>query len=458
MVTVFLSYSHDDQTFARRLAADLGAKGIKVWVDSKDVQVGDPFPGSIYDAIREVDFMIAVISRASIGSKWVQEELNAATVRNVQGGGAFILPALIEPVEQLPSNLEHRRYADFRTSYDDGLGELLAAIEGHEMPAHAEHGPAPRRWLRPAAITAVAIVVAIVAVLLSRRPMASPREGRPAERGKWVYLGKYDPRTHNWSDRQFDFLDTTPLATLRCSDTVVRNPGGVNVRSLPGSDADITGSLNFAAPVTLMEIRPGKDGVAQWARIRPTPPEASLEGRVLDFAKLDVTRQASGTATATPTLADYGIRVTDMNPAGTMLLIRNSRAWYEGRALYPGNQNVLSHETSASATSSFTFRFDRPLRQLSITRTGVYPDTPSGIIHPAWRAEAFDADHHPVGKPVGEPLLAEHCKVPAATYTITARDARIASVRISSDPSNPRDPASRAAFAAVLIERLVLNP
>jgi TIR domain len=365
MPQIFLCYSHHDAVFAERLARDLVARKIEVWVDKTKIGVGKPFPSEIYAAIHKVDFMVAIVSRSSVASEWVRAELNAASIPDVKRGGGFILPVLIQTVD-LPPVLQSRRYADFRESYDFGLLELVAAIEGLEIPPERERAPAP--WRRAAVIAVGLLVVAIAAGLLAQR-----------------YVADLKPQ--------------------------------------------------IMSMVT-----------------------SSPEGRVIDFANLDVARRTSRTGAASPTLSDYGIRTTNISPSRTLLVVKDSLALYEGKALYPGTQNVLMHETSARAPSAFTLEFARPLRQVSITRTGLYADSVSGISHPAWQARAYDAKGNQIGDAVGEPYIAEHRKVPAATYTLEAPDARIATVRISSDPRNPRDAAIGPAFASVLIERLVLNP
>lgn len=476
MPKAFLSYAREDHDFAQKLTTSLEANGIDVWVDKKDILVGHAFAADIYAAIGAVDFLIAVVSRNSVGSKWVEEELNVATKYHVERGGTFILPVLIETVH-LPLALRHRHYADFRADHAAGLAELLAAIQGHASAPTTER----KRSLRPRRIAAIggaiiAIAIAIAAVLLRPKPLdrtatattpsqpparqavRPPAAEEPIPRSLWIYIGDYADAKGRWSERQIDILDTTPPERLRCAETTIRNPEGVNVRSLPGSSAGIIDSLNFGARVALLQIVSGSDGVARWARIRKPQADVSLpEGRVVDFAGFDVARKASRTGAATPKLADYGVKARNIIPQGSLMVV-DSLAPYDGKALYPGNQNVLMLEVPAVSPSSFTLVFDEPLRQVSITRTGLYADTDSGIIHPAWNARAFDAEGKPTGDPIGEPLIAEHCKVPAATYSLRASSARIASVQITSDPINHADPARSAAFRSVVIERLVLDP
>ena len=74
----FISYSHADKSFARRLYADLQARGIRCWLDEKDLRPGDVMIDAITDAIRLRDKVLVCCSLASLTSGWVDQELTAA--------------------------------------------------------------------------------------------------------------------------------------------------------------------------------------------------------------------------------------------------------------------------------------------------------------------------------------------------------------------------------------------
>lgn len=71
MSTVFITHSHQDKPFVRKLASDLLANGIQVWVDEAEIKVGDSLIQKISNAITESDFVIAVLSKSSVESHWV---------------------------------------------------------------------------------------------------------------------------------------------------------------------------------------------------------------------------------------------------------------------------------------------------------------------------------------------------------------------------------------------------
>jgi hypothetical protein len=128
MPGTFISYSRKDQDFAKRLAGDLAFHGLDVWWDSWQMRVGDLLDVRIQEAITECTQFVLVLSSNAIESEWVQKELGFALIHATGEHSRSILPALIENVE-LPTTLSNRVYADFRSSYNQGLDELLKTLQ-----------------------------------------------------------------------------------------------------------------------------------------------------------------------------------------------------------------------------------------------------------------------------------------------------------------------------------------
>ncbi len=113
-INVFLSYSHNDRDFARSLALRLRKKGYFVWLDEGEIKVGDSLVEKIRAGLDSVHFVIAIISKTSIRSVWVKEELELATNLRLNGRRIKVLPVLLHNVE-LPGFLLGKKYADFRS-------------------------------------------------------------------------------------------------------------------------------------------------------------------------------------------------------------------------------------------------------------------------------------------------------------------------------------------------------
>jgi len=124
---VFISYSRTDKDFVDLLAANLIKAKAHVWIDRWELHVGDSLISKIQEAIQEASALIVVLSNASVKSEWCKKELNAGLVRELEEKRVIILPVLLEECE-IPIFLREKMYADFRTNFDDGIGQVLEAI------------------------------------------------------------------------------------------------------------------------------------------------------------------------------------------------------------------------------------------------------------------------------------------------------------------------------------------
>lgn len=134
-IYLFLSHSWRDKDFVRKLDQSLQLHGIPTFLDERDIKIGDSIPTKISEAIERSSHVAYVISKHSVQSRWVTEELDAARVRHKEREGFKILPLRIDDVE-IPMGVRHLRWADFRNwefpeSYFCSLRDLLSAI-GYE--------------------------------------------------------------------------------------------------------------------------------------------------------------------------------------------------------------------------------------------------------------------------------------------------------------------------------------
>lgn len=124
---VFLSYSSKDRPFAARLANDLASFELAVWWDQWEMRVGDSLLMKIQAGIEASAWLAVVLSQSSVGSPWVTRELAAALTTEIASGRVVVLPLLMADCE-LPPFLRDKVYADFRSSYADGLEALLKRL------------------------------------------------------------------------------------------------------------------------------------------------------------------------------------------------------------------------------------------------------------------------------------------------------------------------------------------
>jgi TPR repeat protein len=114
-LTAFISYAHADRAVAHEIAFGLQKRGCDVWIDEGELSVGDSLIERLAGAISEVDFVIALVSRHSVGSSWCQHELSLALTRDVdleeQFGVRRVLPLRLGEVE-MPPELSDRVYLE----------------------------------------------------------------------------------------------------------------------------------------------------------------------------------------------------------------------------------------------------------------------------------------------------------------------------------------------------------
>ncbi len=152
MPRVFLSHSSRDKKLVARLAEDLTAEGIGVWLDAGEILPGDSIAQEIQKGLEASNLVVLVLSRASVRSGWVDKEWQSRIGREAKSGAVHIIPVLAERCE-IPALLADKRTADFTDDYETGLRELLAAIRKH---AGDDTGPraAPARVRRSPSLSA----------------------------------------------------------------------------------------------------------------------------------------------------------------------------------------------------------------------------------------------------------------------------------------------------------------
>jgi hypothetical protein len=124
---VFLSHSSLDKPFIRQLAADLKSNGVQVWLDEQNIKVGESIPEKISQGLAESDYFLFASSKNSIESEWVKKELNSALVTEVEKRAVHVLPLKLDD-NPVPHAIADKKYADFSTSYKQGLKEVLEAM------------------------------------------------------------------------------------------------------------------------------------------------------------------------------------------------------------------------------------------------------------------------------------------------------------------------------------------
>jgi len=125
---VFLSHSSKDKPQVRKLAQQLKLYGIDIWIDEERIYVGDSISKKIQQGLRESDYLCIWLTNQAMQSGWVEKEWLPKIKQEIDESRTVVLPLLAENCD-LPDFLIDKRYADFRSSFNDGLDDLLQVFD-----------------------------------------------------------------------------------------------------------------------------------------------------------------------------------------------------------------------------------------------------------------------------------------------------------------------------------------
>jgi TIR domain/Pentapeptide repeats (8 copies) len=94
--TCFISYSSEDELFARRLHNDLQQEGVRCWFAPEDMDVGDKIKHRIDESIRLYDKLLLILSEHSIASFWVAYEVEKALHKEPYGVPNVLYPVRLD--------------------------------------------------------------------------------------------------------------------------------------------------------------------------------------------------------------------------------------------------------------------------------------------------------------------------------------------------------------------------
>jgi hypothetical protein len=140
VASAFVSYAHEDQEFVLALVQHLQAQGLDVRYDQVVLQIGDSLVQVISREISEGDFLIAVVSPASVNSEWCQKELAIAATDGIEQRRVKVLPVRFQAAA-MPPVLKDTFWADADVDDPETLARRLAkAMQAHLEGREADAG------------------------------------------------------------------------------------------------------------------------------------------------------------------------------------------------------------------------------------------------------------------------------------------------------------------------------
>ena len=116
-------------------------------MDEAELLVGDSLIEKISATIASIDLVVAVLSRNSVRSAWVQKELSLAMTREIGGRRVCVLPVRLDSAP-IPDYLTDKLWADFSDvgTREQSYRSLLRAIErqaNHRASSSHEYSELP---------------------------------------------------------------------------------------------------------------------------------------------------------------------------------------------------------------------------------------------------------------------------------------------------------------------------
>jgi hypothetical protein len=170
----FLSYSRTDEKFALRLAKDLRARGVAMWIDQLDIRPSEHWDRAIERAVMTCRGLVVILSPRSVVSDNVADEISYAI-----DSGKSVLPVKIEACT-LPLRLTRKQVVDATGSYDRALQQCVDELMRGDGPPIAKSPAVPARVaLDPDAVQAIKhqlapILGPIAARLVDKEALRAP--------------------------------------------------------------------------------------------------------------------------------------------------------------------------------------------------------------------------------------------------------------------------------------------
>ena len=129
MSRIYISYSHKDSDYVRRLANAIRVLGHDPFYSEESLTPGQPYQPALSKNLREADGIIFVLSATSLESRYVMTEIGAALGYFEERGRPLLLPVVIDG-SALPTQIDHIHaiLAQGKSPEDVAL-DIVGAIE-----------------------------------------------------------------------------------------------------------------------------------------------------------------------------------------------------------------------------------------------------------------------------------------------------------------------------------------
>jgi hypothetical protein len=131
MAKIYISYNKNDTPIASKISETLKEAGHEISIDVDTLLPGQDISIALFEALRNSDFMVVIISENSINSKWVQNEIGAALAYSTERKDFRLFPVVIGNPE-IPISIKDKLYIKVSDNEIDLAAEkILNGISKH---------------------------------------------------------------------------------------------------------------------------------------------------------------------------------------------------------------------------------------------------------------------------------------------------------------------------------------
>lgn len=137
MSNIFVSYSHKDKIKVQNIVTKIKNAGHNVWIDESNLSLSDTISIDIKKNIVKSDFVMVFLSKNSVNSLWVKQEIYESLFCELKNKKSKLIPCLIDDCE-LPaaftkSKKFNRIYENFVLDENKSIDNVLSIIN---VPPH----------------------------------------------------------------------------------------------------------------------------------------------------------------------------------------------------------------------------------------------------------------------------------------------------------------------------------
>jgi len=127
---VFVSYRSTDRAWAMSLVARLEGAGLRVFIDQKELEVGQSLAAQLQSALMRSRAAVVLVSKGWLESPWCQQEAEVLHDRALKEPGFALVPLRLDG-SPMPAFLSTRLWIDFNhvlRAEGDGVDRLINAL------------------------------------------------------------------------------------------------------------------------------------------------------------------------------------------------------------------------------------------------------------------------------------------------------------------------------------------